>query len=616
MYKHIPFAPHSTPLIPDSPLQTSARYLFPLRDSFHDLLGPRVRLHRVYRALNPQSMALGEPYCPGELDVLHPDRNRSETTICLPSPSAVKRASSYYPKAGVKALEESNQDPFYLEQSLAATPTWSDSYTPAIRDDRYSEDHSQYYSLSLTHEKDSKHMKQGSLQYTGPDRSTLAQLELENSLSFHSYSSSADERRPAHGSQDSFSSVQTDCTVPDLTPSSSFSSAYSSPACPEAVLKATEKLYQHAHQAHNEPRRAFYLPASTPPKYSLPPPPPVPSLPKALTRPTTPCTDTAAMKYEVSSMSSSSRKSRRKQPPTLPNLSRGTSSHSTRRKQSSPGNRPALDPSMISPPSLINPVTMEPHATHFDQALFIPANDTASPIPSPVASSPPISRQWTATSMERPSTSTMDAYLAEQSVWESDSDNESLSHKSLSRKPIDTLRKVRSRAKLRGAKSQPKLHQAMLDDQMPERFPSLPDDTMGGTVMESLRGMSLDRPSTSRDGLKPNHPLQTLRLVAPSATSLMKPLSNRSRKNSSIVESDVDRAAAAANQAQRRRQRSDTPEYNSDKEQLTSMCYEQHSPVPFPDPAADTRPFFKKVIDSLRSLSCHKTSTKSNVTTI
>lgn len=567
-------------------------------------------------------MALGDSYCPGELDALHTDRNRSETTICLPSPSPVKRASSYYPNAGVKALEESNQDPFYLEQSLAATPTWTDAYTPAIRDERYSEDHSQYYTLSLTSEKHNKHSHQGSLQYTGPDRSTLAQLELENSLSFHSYTSSTDERRPAHGSQDSFSSVQTDCTVPDLTPSSSFSSTYSSPAhssqaCPDAVIKATEKLYHHAQQAHNEPRRAFYLPASTPPKYSLPPPPPVPSLPKALTRPTTPVSNNSTMKYEISSMSSSSRRSRRKQPPTLPNLSRGTSSHSTRRKQSSPGTRPPLDPSMISPPSLINPVTMEPHATHFDQALFIPANDTASPIPSPSASSPPISRQWTATSMERPSTSTMEAHLGEQSVWESDSDNESIGHKSLSRKPIDTLRKVRSRAKLRGAKSQPKLHQAMLDDQMPERFPSLPDDVLGGPVIDSLRGVSLDRPSTSRDGLKPvHHPLQTLRLVAPSATSLMKPLSGRSRNNSSIRETDVDRAAAAANQAQRRRQRSDTPEYNSDKEQLTSMCYEQHSPVPFPDPAADNRPFFKKVIDSLRSLSCHKTSTKSNVTTI
>lgn len=87
-------------------------------------------------------------YCPGELDVLHQDRNRSETTICLPSPSPAKRASSYYP-AGPKVLEESNLDPFYLEESLAATPSWN-PYTSDMRNDSF-EDEDQYYTLSLTH---------------------------------------------------------------------------------------------------------------------------------------------------------------------------------------------------------------------------------------------------------------------------------------------------------------------------------------------------------------------------------------------------------------------------------------------------------------------------------
>ncbi|KAJ5153157.1 uncharacterized protein N7482_009635 [Penicillium canariense] len=563
-------------------------------------------------------MDRGDHYCPGELDALHADRNRSETTICLPSPSPLKRASTYIPKAGPKVLEESNADPFYLEQSLAATPTTWASYAPTIRDERFSDDASQYYTLSLTHEKESSDRSKRSEQYTGPDRSTIAQLELENSLRFHRYTSSTeDDRRPLHSSQESFSSVQTDGTTPDLTPSSSFSSTYSSPACPDAVLKATEKLYRHAQAAQFEPRRAFYLPPSTPPK-QLPPPPPVPALPTARTRPTTPAaesapTPTLTMKYETSSMSSSSH--RRKPHPTLPNLSRGTGSHSPRRKQSSPGTRPPLDPSMISPPSLINPVTMEPHATHFEQALFIPANDCPSPIPSPVASSPPISRQWTATSMERPSTSTMDAYC-EQSVWESDSETESISHKSLSRRPIDTLRKVRSRAKLRAAKSQPKLHQAMLDDQIPEKFPCLPDDAVGHPIPDPYRGASLDRPSTSRDGLRSNHPLQTLRLVAPSNTSLLKP---RYRNNSNGLgrESAMDRATAAAVQARsRRRQGSDSPEtVQEDKEKLTSMCYEQHSPAPFEDPV-DQRPFFKRVLDSLRSLNCHRASIKTTTTTI
>ncbi|KAJ5198183.1 uncharacterized protein N7498_007300 [Penicillium cinerascens] len=551
-------------------------------------------------------MAQGELYCPGEVDALYPDRNRSESTICLPSPSPAKRASTYYPKAGPKVLEESNADPFYLEHSLATTPTGNDSYTPAIRDERYSQDNSQYYTLSLTSGKDFA-PPQG--KYNGPNRSTIAQLELENDLRFHHYTSSTEEPRQLHSSQGSFSSVATESTTPDLTPSSSFSSTYSSPACPEAVLRATEKLYRHAQQAQ-EPRR-FYLPPTTPPKHCLPPPPPVPSFPKTKSRPTTPISDSSSttftMKYETSSMSSSSR--RNKPHPTLPNLSRGTSSQSVRRKQYSPGTRPPLDPSMISPPCLINPVTMEPHATHFDQALFIPANEIPSPLPSPGASSPPISRQWTATSMERPSMSTMDAHC-EQSVWESDSDNESIGHKSLSRRPIDTLRKVRSRAKLRGAKSQPKLHQAMLDDQLPEKFPCMPDDAVGEPVPEPFRGMSFERPITSRDGLRPSHPLHTLRLVAPSTTSLMKPRSPKtSSRGSSTRDSDIDRSAAAAFQAQsRRRQRSDSPEYvKSDKEKFTSMCYEQQSRAIINE-STEQRPFFRRMLDSLRSLNCHKTT--------
>lgn len=561
-------------------------------------------------------MDCGEQHCPGELDALHADWNRSETTICLPSPSPLKRASTYLPKAGSKVLEESNTDPFYLEQSLAPASTW-DSFTPSIRDERFEDENNHYYTHSLTHQTNESKPCNYSHGYTASDRCTLTQLELENSVRFHRYTSSTEEnQRPHHSSQESFSSIQTDTSTPDLTPSSSFSSAYSYSACPDAVIKATEKLYHHAKRAQSEPRRAFYLPASTPPK-QLPPPPPVPALPSAKTRPTTPVAESsyppsiAAMKYETSSMSSSSR--RRNPPPALTNLSRQPSSHGSRRKQFSPGSRTPLDPSMISPPCLINPVTMEPHVTHFEQALFIPANECPSPIPSPSASSPPISRQWTATSMERPSTSTMDAHC-EHSVWESDSDNESIGHKSLSRKPIDTLRKVRSRAKLRAAKSQPRLHQAMLDDEVPEKFPCLPDDAIGQPIPDPYRGVSLDRPSTSRDGSRSNHPLQTLRLVAPSTTSLPK---SRSRNNShvNLRDSDIERSTAAAALARSRRLRqSDSTEYMKEEtEKLTSMCYEQHSPARFEDPL-DQRPFFKRVLDSLRSLSCHKAPTKSTTT--
>ncbi|KAJ5396021.1 uncharacterized protein N7487_010324 [Penicillium crustosum] len=331
------------------------------------------------------------------------------------------------------------------------------------------------------------------------------------------------------------------------------------------------------------------------------------------------------MGYEDVTGSCSSRSRRRKQPPPVLNLSRTASSPSaSRRKQSSPGTRPPLDPSMISPPSLINPVTMEPHMTHFDHPLFIPANDCPSPVPSPVASSPPISRQWTATSMERPSISTIDAFC-EQSVWESDSDSESAGRKSMSRRPIDTLRKVRSRAKLRAAKSQPRLHQTMLDSQAVEQFPCMPEDILGEPIPEAFRP-SMDRPSTSKDAVRSTNALQTLRLVAPSSTSLTRP--PRSRKNSSINSSDVDRSAAAAFQAQfRRRQRSESPDYptsnssssdKGEKEKLTAFCYDQYSQAPITG-VREQLPLFERFMNSLRSLNCQKppkSHKKTNVTTI
>ncbi|KAJ5830404.1 uncharacterized protein N7525_008657 [Penicillium rubens] len=535
-------------------------------------------------------------YCPGELDVLHQDRNRSETTICLPSPSPAKRASSYYP-AGPKVLEESNLDPFYLEESLAATPSWN-PYTSDMRNDSF-EDEDQYYTLSLTH-KDIHHPSQ-----YGPDRSTLAQVELENSLRFHRYTSSTEEH---------ILFLHPTIHLAAPTPSWRRLSSFTSTQTRSRLSPVAASICLPLHHLRT-PFRLHLL------RRWLP-------LNPADTRPTTPCfqhsndsTTTITMGYEDTTASCSSRSRRRKQPPSGLTLSRTASSPSTsRRKQSSPGTRPPLDPSMISPPSLINPVTMEPHMTHFDHPLFIPANDCPSPVPSPVASSAPISRQWTATSMERPSISTIDAFC-EQSVWESDSDSESAGRKSMSRRPIDTLRKVRSRAKLRAAKSQPKLHQAMLDGQTCEQFPCMPEDILGEPIPEAFRP-SMDRPSTSKEAVRAHSGLQTLRLVAPSSASLTR---SRSRKNSSLNSSDVDRSAAAAFQAQfRRRQRSDSPEYSNsssdkgDKEKLTSFCYDQYSHTPT-NGAREQRPLFERFMNSLRSLNCQKpqkSHKKTNVTTI
>jgi hypothetical protein len=168
----------------------------------------------------------------------------------------------------------------------------------------------------------------------------------------------------------------------------------------------------------------------------------------------------------------------------------------------------------------------------------------------------------------------------------------------------------------------------MMEDQIMEKFPCMPDDILGEPISEiyrpSMDRPSIGRPSTSRDGPRGNNALQTLRLVAPSTTSLTRP--TRSRKNSSINSSDVDRTAAAAWQAQyRRRQRSDTPEYPSsssekdDKEKLTSLCHEKASAATIQQGLREQRPLFQRFMDSLRSLNCqkpHKPHKKTTVTTI
>jgi hypothetical protein len=149
----------------------------------------------------------------------------------------------------------------------------------------------------------------------------------------------------------------------------------------------------------------------------------------------------------------------------------------------------------------------------------------------------------------------------------------------------------------------------------------MPEDILGEPIPEAFRP-SMDRPSISKEAVRAHNGLQTLRLVAPSSTSLTR---SRSRKNSSFNSSDVDRSAAAAFQAQfRRRQRSDSPEYSNsssdkgDKEKLTSFCYDQYSHTPT-NGAREQRPLFERFMDSLRSLNCQKpqkSHKKTNVTTI
>lgn len=201
-------------------------------------------------------MANGYSHLSGDLDALPKDRNRSQTTILLPSPSPLKRVSTYYPKRGPEVLEESNADPFYLEQSLPDSGHW-DSLKPEARDVRFNEDHNQYFVLSTVnpakeHTFPPSPIRRNTLRSRNINRSTLSVVELEHDLGFQEFAAKRWERQPLHYSQGSFSSVHSDAT-PDLTPSSSFSSNYSGPLHPDLVLKATEPLSKQPQQANCDP---------------------------------------------------------------------------------------------------------------------------------------------------------------------------------------------------------------------------------------------------------------------------------------------------------------------------------------------------------------------------
>ncbi|OJJ84321.1 uncharacterized protein ASPGLDRAFT_126140 [Aspergillus glaucus CBS 516.65] len=562
--------------------------------------------------------------------------NKSQLTTCTPYSSPVKQrgSSCYLPQRGTQVLEESNTDPFYLEQTLR------DSWKPGQRDvHRCETTDDQYFTLSsINKRKEYPYPSPVCREPAGPrsniydnskgSRNTLSVVELEHRIGLQQIAAQRGlERQHVHCKQSSFSSGTSEAT-PDLTPSSSFSSNYS--------------LVRDQHLSH------LYLTPCTPPPIRPPPPTTLPFLPstprphqtptrniKDTTRPVNDSTETLTMQNEDPQV----RHNRLGKPlPTLPNIARNgqkakTAQNGTQRSQ--------IEPSMISPPSLINPVTMEPHATHFDQAFFIPANDCPSPVPSPGrhSTSSRLAREVTNTSpsreKERPWKARSEAYC-EQSVWESDSDSESIGPKSLSKKPIDTLRKVRSRVHLRVARSAPRLNSAPpLPPPVPspptdgaplEKFPSMPDHPVqqppplppgssGTTKRPTLQ------PRSSKDICRPH--AQTLRLVAPSTTSLVRPDSRKDKEKESLPatpttattktsEHDMDSAAAAAFQAQsRRRQRSRSPTSPAatgyvDKEKLRTLCREErtehtlHSSL-----TLGRRPLYRRFWESLRILSCH-----------
>ncbi|KAL6237034.1 hypothetical protein BDW75DRAFT_249501 [Aspergillus navahoensis] len=544
-------------------------------------------------------MANGYARLPGELNAIPKSRNRSQTTIGLPpTPSPQKkRASSFYPPRGSDFLDETNPDPFYLEHSLANASSWG-SGQQSLRNARSGEDIQKYFMLSTVKPSaQDAHVPPAALRtirsQANIDRSTLSTVEIEHQLSLKQI-----------GVQP-WGASQTEST-PDLTPSSSFSSNSSAPIYPDPVVKATEQLYRLSKQAQDPivPRACPY--SLTPLNRSEATIPTEPSSPIRDAKPDwapNGSSETVTMppkSYEASSL-------RGKPLPSLPAVPRPSTAHPSKKQ---PPSRLVIEPSMISPPSLINPVTLEPHWSHFDQALFIPANECPSPVPSPGPPSPAVDRQPLVPSMrERPSTSTSERH-PEQSVWESDSDAEDPDPRSLSRKPMDTLKKVRSRVQLRVAKSTPKLQNYTTQNTAAlEKFPTMPDPPPQDRSSSPLKTALQTR--SGKDILRPTAH-QTLRLVAPSTTSLVQPRSRRNSAKSQTYGIDHSTAAAAIQAKSRRRQRCTSPEtsLSTEREKMCTFCREERSDRTIHHSLTLSRPpLYKRVWESLRVLACHGENT-------
>lgn len=539
-------------------------------------------------------------------------------------------------RSAVPLVEDPNLDPFYLERALEASQQW-DARPESSSDVDLEDLENEYFMSYMTEETETIPDQDDYHDYSKTHIDCRQEVQ---SIQQSAYPSTPDWTRTFnHQSQSSCSSIQTDATgvTPDLTPSSSFSSTYSDSDYTKGARNPIQQHFSHHNsirgRSHTAPR--FYLPAATPDAQS-----------RACTRPNTPieARTAAAALAEYHNLSSETLTMVPKEPATAAAAAASASASSLRSKplpslppilknpspappKKSPngGSKSQIDASLISPPSLMNPVTMEPHMSPFNHALFIPAHDCPSPAPNPTGMSPLIARQNTSASAKgRPSTSTSVAH-GEQSVWESDSESGSISGKSQSRRgPIDTLRKVRSRVQLRRiAKSDAKLH-ADINNTTVTTSTTSKHANNNSTWLDAAADAGSRTPGLALlntraaasvtsipDDMLPPPPLkQTLRLVAPSTTSLPRPPSHNSSEK---LSGDIDSSTAAAIQAQsRRRQRSNATD--------------EFLPFPKPDPvhsyycnnrvapskeamssvtdSLDQPTMFRRIWGSLRSLDC------------
>lgn len=471
-------------------------------------------------------MADGYSYFSYNLNSPEDDQHTSEITTYLPH--SLKQTSTYYPSNYLDALEDSNSDPFYLENALTDIVSWA-CYTPDVRDTTFSENTNQ---SSTDRGLLSFPVRDESLRRpSGIDRSSPSELMFEQDQRF------AQHRNPRpHYRKGSFSSVETD-TVPNLTPSSSFSSTYSAAGHSDTILGAAKRNALHVQsKPHSENGCHFYLPSSTPPLMSTQPssptlivfPPTLPTLDESYRTPVMYAknNNNTATPLPLSSCDLM------KPLPSLPNNNtQGTPEHASKKRSNKL--RPPIQPCMISAPRTIDPNTIKPHRLFNEQALFVSMNEDyyyPSPLPSPISNSSRMSGMARSApgSKGRPSLSTSET-PCEQSVWESDSDSddETLSPRSLSRKPIDTLRKVRSKVQLRVARSGTKLNAAIQDEQQ----------VCGNNATSSNNNKRTDptrtkptlTPHPSREGLRPtlHHRIRTARSL-----NSKSPTRSNSRNNS------------------------------------------------------------------------------------
>ncbi|KAB8253966.1 hypothetical protein BDV32DRAFT_157369 [Aspergillus pseudonomiae] len=538
---------------------------------------------------------------PGELNAFRRGRKSSQTSFGLPPPSPQrKRASSFYPPRDPVATDETN--PFYLERSLEYGA--QRAHRPGARDVRFSEEANQYYMLSALNP--GKELPfpvpvrgETARSRTNINRSTLSVVELEHQLALQQIAPQP-WGQSSHYSQGSFGSVQTEAT-PDLTPSSSFSSNYSAPIYPDDAVRPSEQSARQSHKDTTSGSQKLFYP-STPRNRSrtaeLSQPSTPPQEASLQTAPSNASSDTLVMPQPDALDSH-----RGKPLPSLPAVARNANTLANRRAQIAIG-KPPIEACMISPPCRINPVTMEPHTTRFDETMFIPANDCPSPVPSPGSNSPSMDRP-APFARDRPSTSTSEV-VCEHSVWESDSDSEDVDPKSLSRKPMDTLKKVRSRVHLRVAKSAPKLQNSSNSPQALEKCPTTPDKPPEDRCPPPVRSIGKSRLSPDKFPSVP----QTVRIVAPSTTSLVPPRTPRSRRNSKEERPnfDIDRSTAAAMQAKsRRKPRSNSPQssLSSEGDKIRTLCREERSEKALQRLTPLRQPLYKRVWESLRVLGCH-----------